>query len=312
MDPLKNERIDYKIYLHETFPKEIEDEVEEYNKICNSNIKEMKKSYDGNQFLCIDVLIDSCLKIERSIASKIALLPSEDARASFKMPVIQDFILALTTKKAKKVAKFIKKAISDRPELLFRADGNKFTEKSSFLKQSRYIWECHCAEGLMRPEIYGVKGRKEFTKELSRKIVEVFPNDELKRPLRILSIGPGGCFHELIQHAVLTNTYGYEIEWTLVDDLSFEETKFNFRYFSDLIRAGTQSTILEMRGEEFLSEIIDEKRDSIPDVISIVDIGVPSLEKLRVQIEMLKRISPKLVFGVLNKDASGKVQMQIL
>ncbi len=314
MNSLSKVRQDYAIYFTDDIPTEIKVDIEQYNKLCKSDVKSMKKNFNDNQFNCIDSLRESCVKIESTILSKIQSLnlQSDDEIFNKKiLPKIKGFLESLFLKKERKGHNFIKKAISDTPELLFSNDGKSCTAKSASLKQSCYIWECHCEKGLKRPDTPGIKGRKEFVQELSDVICSRLPSRTLNRPLRIASIGPGGCFQELIQHAVLTKKFGYKTEWTLIDTFWFEETKEHFLYFSDLIDKGTSVELLEKNGTDYLSELIGKKSDTIPDVITVVDIGVSALESLSFLIEQLRKLNPNLIFAYLNKDQKNNVQMQI-
>lgn len=62
---------------------------------------------------------------------------------------------------------------------------------------------------------FGGTDRTDFTVALLKKVLRVFTDPST--PLKIASLGSGGCLHELLIHATL-NALGYtNIEWTLTD-----------------------------------------------------------------------------------------------
>lgn len=192
-------------------------------------------------------------------------------------------ITAFGSKPSKEIQELMNKLITNPKELLRSSDAGKI-DRQPHMEGYPHLGECHCRPALSRPAEVG-----DLRRTLEVNIVEKIRNKfSTNRPLRILSIGAGRCFQELVLHAHLANL-GYRIEWTLVDPLFFIKDDDNhdninpqaiLQEFQTLVvKMSSQSSVKTWFDvESFIGEYVRRQENGfdLPDVILAIDSDLES------------------------------------
>lgn len=150
--------------------------------------------------------------------------------------------------------------IKNEPKKLFLDDGLFFLPPLTTMNGE--IGECHCSKIMER------EGRNSFSTQLVAKVLQHFPKD---KPISIVSIGAGACFHELEIHTLLSEK-GINIHhWTLIDPVAFNpKTVANFETMVKWVSPDTNISSVQSTAVEYFNNL--NATANPPDVFLFIDL----------------------------------------
>lgn len=153
------------------------------------------------------------------------------------------------------------------------------------------ISECHCCIGLSRDINKFSDIRKRIETKLVQAINNKFPKNQ---PLKILSIASGGCFQELVLHALLVKS-GYTVHWTVIDPTYFDsKSSKTVEDFEKLVKEISPDSKVkawyDMEG--IFAEYQRENSPDLPQVVLAIDADLNHLNEITPELQESMRDDP--------------------